>query len=328
MMESHGRDNDSPAIEVRGLRRVYSDRKLLGRGRETVALDGIDFRIERGSVFGLLGPNGAGKTTTVRILATLLLPTEGEARVLGMDVVRAADRVRSQIDFIFGGDRGLYGRLTGSENLRYFAALHQLRPREAMRRADELLDQVGLAGRGDTLVEQYSRGMKQRLHLARGLLIDPDVLFLDEPTLGLDPAGARDLRRLIPDLAAQGKTVLLTTHYMFEADAICDHIAILNKGRLVAAGTPAQIKGGFGSGSVVEVVLRQPAGELVPVLEETDGIQYVEAGTEGPYPKLTILASDGPSVSARIGDIVGSFNVERISLREPTLEEAYLKLVR
>jgi len=317
-----------PAIEVTELRRVYFDNKLLGRGRETVALDGISFSVEPGSVFGLLGPNGAGKTTTVRVLTTLLTPTSGQARVLGLEVVRQAQMLRPRIAFIFGGDRGLYGRLTGSENLRYFAALHQLSPREAKRRAGDLLEQVGLSGRGDTLVEQYSRGMKQRLHLARGLLIDPEVLFLDEPTIGLDPAGARDLRRLVPELAAQGKTVLLTTHYMYEADAICDRIAIINKGELVAQGTPAEIKSGFGMGSVLDVVLRQPASELVPALEKIEEIEYVDVGAEGPYPKLTILTTDATLTRARIEALVGETNLERIALRAPTLEEAYLKLVR
>jgi ABC-2 type transport system ATP-binding protein len=321
-------DPINSAIEVGDLRRTYFDKKLLGRGRETVALDGISFRVERGSVFGLLGPNGAGKTTTVRILTTLLTPTSGQARVLGMDVVRQAQALRPRIAFIFGGDRGLYGRLTGSENLRYFAALHQLSPREAKRRADQLLDQVGLSGRGDTLVEQYSRGMKQRLHLARGLLIDPEVLFLDEPTIGLDPAGARDLRRLVPELAARGKTVLLTTHYMFEADAICDRIAIINRGTLVAEGTPAEIKGGFGAARVLDVVLRQPANEMVAALEKVEGIEYVDVGVDGPYPKLTILAADAQLVQACVQALIGDDNLERISLREPTLEEAYLKLVR
>ncbi|MEA2640030.1 MAG: type transport system ATP-binding protein [Chloroflexota bacterium] len=319
---------DLPTIEVSDLRRVYFDKKILGRGRETVALDGISFAVARGSVFGLLGPNGAGKTTTVRILTTLLTPTSGQARVLGLDVAQQARAIRPRIAFIFGGDRGLYGRLTGKENLRYFAALHQLNPREAKRRAELLLEQVGLDGRGDTLVEQYSRGMKQRLHLARGLLIDPDVLFLDEPTIGLDPVGARDLRRLVPDLAAQGKTVLLTTHYMFEADAICDRLAIINKGRLIAEGTPAEIKGSFGAGSVLDVVLRQPASELVAALEKIPGTEYVDVSAEGPYPKLTILAADAKLIQAQVESLVGTANLERISLREPTLEEAYLKLVR
>lgn len=318
----------NPTIQVRDLRRSYFGNQLLGRGRETVALDGISFSVQRGSVFGLLGPNGAGKTTTVRILTTLLTPTSGQAWVLGMDVVRQAQALRPKIAFIFGGDRGLYGRLTGNENLRYFAALHQLSPGEAKRRAEQLLEQVGLHGRDDTLVEQYSRGMKQRLHLARGLLIDPDVLFLDEPTIGLDPAGARDLRRLVPELAARGKTVLLTTHYMFEADAICDRLAIINQGRLVAEGTPAEIKGSFGTGSVVEVVLRQPANELVAALEQIEEIEYVDVGAEGPYPKLTILATDARLIQAQVEALVGTDNLEHLSLREPTLEEAYLKLVR
>jgi ABC-2 type transport system ATP-binding protein len=155
-----------------------------------VALRGLNLSVPRGSVFGLLGPNGAGKTTTVRILSTLLTPTGGRACVQGFDVMKQTSQVRRSIGFVLGGDRGLYGRLTGKENLEYFAALNHVEPRLASRRADELLEKVGLFERRDTLVEQYSRGMKQRLHIARGLLTDPEVVFMDEPTIGLVARGA------------------------------------------------------------------------------------------------------------------------------------------
>ena len=242
-----------PVIVCSALRRVYSSRSLVGGKRETVALDDLSLEVEKGAVFGLLGPNGAGKTTTVRILTTLLLPTAGSASVLGYDVIRQAAAIRRRIGLVLGGDRGLYGRLSGRQNLRYFAALNHMSSGSASARIDELLDQMGLTDAGSRPVEEYSRGMKQRLHLARGLLSDPEVLFLDEPTMGLDPSGAQELRALIPELAKQGKTILLTTHYMSEADLLCDQVVIIDKGSVVAAGTPSDIKRTFSRVAALDI---------------------------------------------------------------------------
>src|SRR6058998_3842569 len=207
------------AIEVEALRRTYRQTSgFLRRRTKTIeAVRGIDFEVREGELFGLLGPNGAGKTTTIKMLITLLIPTAGSARVLGFDVVKNAREVRKRIGYVFGGERGVYERLSGLDNLRYFAELYGVPAREQKRRIAELLDLVGLTGREKERVEGYSRGMRQRLHVARGLLHDPPVLFLDEPTIGVDPVGARDLRDTIAALTQVGKTVLLTTHYMFEA---------------------------------------------------------------------------------------------------------------
>ena len=190
---------DGPAIECEELGRLYESRGLLGRRSETVALDGLTLDIPRGAVFGLLGPNGAGKTTTVRILSTLLLPSSGSARVLGHDVEHEAGEVRKHIGLALGGERGLYGRLSGRDNLRYFGALQHMSGRDAGRRIDEILELVGLADSGGTLVERYSRGMRQRLQIGRALLARPEVIFLDEPTIGLDPQGAQEFRALVPE---------------------------------------------------------------------------------------------------------------------------------
>src|SRR5947207_8211821 len=176
------------------------------------------------------------------MLITLLLPTSGSARVLGYDVVKDARKVRERIGYVFGGDRGLYERLPELDNLRYFAELYGVPPRDQRRRIGELLELVGLTGREKEKVEGYSRGMRQRLHIARGLLHDPEVIFMDEPSIGLDPIGARELRQTVRSLVDAGKTVLLTTHYMFEADALCDRIAVINDGRIVASGTGADLK--------------------------------------------------------------------------------------
>ena len=221
--------------------------------REIVAVDDVSFGIQEGELFGLLGPNGAGKTTTVKMLTTLLIPTSGAASVKGFDVVAQAEEVRKRIGFIFGGERGLYWRLSGIDNLRYFASLYSIDPDITRKRIPYLLEMVGLNGRGDEKVQGYSRGMKQRLHVARTLLHDPAVLFLDEPTLGLDPVGAREFRQVILDLQSEKKTILLTTHYMFEADALCNRIAVINHGRIIALDTPAGLKTHVRDLNVVEV---------------------------------------------------------------------------
>src|SRR5947207_3441015 len=242
-------------IEVEGLRRTYktSTGTIRRKSKLIEAVRGIDFQVGEGELFGLLGPNGAGKTTTIKMLITLLLPTSGSARVLGFDVVKDARKVRERIGYVFGGDRGLYERLPALDNLRYFAELYGVPPREQKNRIGELLELVGLAGREKEKVEGYSKGMRQRLHIARGLLHDPPVIFLDEPTIGVDPVGARELRATIASLTAAGKTVLLTTHYMFEADALCDRIAVIARGEIVAAGSPAELKRLVVEGSVVEI---------------------------------------------------------------------------
>ena len=233
-----------PVVEAVDLHRSYKTTTGAVRRRslEVEAVRGVSFEIGEGELFGLLGPNGAGKTTTIKMLITLLIPTAGSARVLGHDVVEDARWVRGHIGYVFGGDRGLYERLSALDNLRYFCELYGVEPGRQKQRIAELLDLVGLAGREKERVEGYSRGMRQRLHIARGLLHDPPVVFLDEPTIGVDPVGARELRATIASLVQAGKTVLLTTHYMFEADQLCDRIAVISKGKIVAEGTPRDLK--------------------------------------------------------------------------------------
>src|SRR5512133_1489653 len=242
-------------VEARDLHRVYKTHTgtIRRRVKEIEAVQGVSFEIEKGELFGLLGPTGAGKTTTIKMLITLLIPTSGTARVLGHDVVKEPREVRKRIGYVFGGERGVYERLSGYDNLRYFAELYGVPPKVQKKRIDELLELVGLTGREKDRVEGYSRGMKQRLHIARGLLHDPPVVVLDEPTIGLDPVGARELRHTVAELARSGKTVLLTTHYMYEADALCNRIAVIAHGRIVGEGTPAQLKSGGAEGTVTEI---------------------------------------------------------------------------
>ena len=317
------------AIEVRDLRKRYiSYRGTFRRTRtENVALAGIDLTIQRGELFGLLGPNGAGKTTTTKILTTLLLPDSGTATVLGIDVVRETSAVRRRIGFVFGGERGLYWRLSGLDNLRYFADLYGIPPEVSRRRIADLLDRLGLAGRERDKVEQYSRGMKQRLHLARGLLNDPEVLFLDEPTIGLDPVGARELRTLIRGLADAGKTIFLTTHYMFEADAICDRIAVIKKGSIVAQGTPASIKELVDEVGVVEFEAVGVPPNGVQALRAVGGVSSVSVVEEELAQRVTVRCARPADVMTQLGVIFEGVELRRITSRDPTLEDAYVQLV-
>ncbi len=222
------------AIEVVNLRRTY------GRLH---ALDGISFSVEPGEVFGFLGPNGAGKTTTIKILTGQLRPTSGQAWVMGCDVVTQRQALKPQIGVVFEY-QNLYQRLSARDNLNFTAQLYGM-PKT---RVDELLNQVGLQGRAGESLKKYSNGMKQRLLIARALLPHPKVLFLDEPTRGLDPNIARSIRSMIAELAKSGMTIFLTTHYMEEADQLCDRVAILDEGKIVALDTPQQLKVAYSVG--------------------------------------------------------------------------------
>jgi ABC-2 type transport system ATP-binding protein len=253
-----------PAVETRDLVKIFQ------RGRRTIwqrlrrepderdrfrAVDGIDLLVEPGEIFGLLGPNGAGKTTTMKMLATLLIPTSGTIRVLGIDPLERPRKVRARLGAMLSGERSLYWKLTGRENLEYFAALYHVPPAETKMRIANVLAAVKLADRADDYVERYSTGMRQRLALARALLPDPPLVILDEPTVGLDPQSSRDLRDRVRDLRAQGRTVLLTTHYMEEADQLCDRIAIIDHGRMVALDTPTALKRTIRAEEVVHLEL-------------------------------------------------------------------------
>ncbi|HSL65793.1 MAG TPA: ABC transporter ATP-binding protein [Gaiellaceae bacterium] len=316
-------------IEADGLRRTYRTTTgvLRRRALDVEAVRGVSFAVERGELFGLLGPNGAGKTTTIKMLITLLIPTAGTARVLGHDVVAEAREVRRRIGYVFGGERGLYERLSALDNLRYFAELYGVPARAQRPRIDELLELVGLKGREKERVEGYSRGMRQRLHIARGLLHDPEVVFLDEPTIGVDPVGARDLRATIGGLVAGGKTVLLTTHYMFEADALCDRIAVIAKGEIVAEGTPRQLKDLVADGRVVEVEIFGGANEHLDAVRHLDGVRAASVEEREQAQLLVVQTEVGAELTHAILSSLNGVSVGRVSSREPTLEDAYVQLV-
>jgi len=317
------------AVEVDHLKRIF--KTYIGiinrKAKEVLAVDDISFQIIPGELFGLLGPNGAGKTTTVKMLTTLLIPTNGTARVFGKDIVKDADEIRSQIGFIFGGERGLYWRLSGVDNLRYFATLYHVEPEVSKKRIPYLLELVGLSNRGNEKVEGYSRGMKQRLHIARTLLHDPEVLFLDEPTIGLDPVGARETRQVIRNLQEEKKTILLTTHYMFEADALCDRIAVINHGKIVALDTPNALKEHVQDLSVIEVEVYGVPVDTLEQLRKFPSIDLVSVEDRDQKQALRVHSSRGSEIVPELLSALEGIRVGRVSVHEPTLEDAYVRLV-
>jgi ABC-2 type transport system ATP-binding protein len=318
-----------PVVEAIDLRRTYKTTTgtIRRRSLEVEAVRGVSFEIGQGELFGLLGPNGAGKTTTIKMLITLLIPTSGSARVLGHDVVEDARWVRRRIGYVFGGDRGLYERLSALDNLRYFAELYAVEPGDQKARIAELLELVGLTGREKERVEGYSRGMRQRLHIARGLLHDPPVVFLDEPTIGVDPVGARELRATIATLVEAGKTVLLTTHYMFEADALCDRIAVIAQGRIVGEGTPRELKAQVAEGSVVEIEVYGVPEERVERMRTIEGVRTVSIEDRDQAQLLIVQTVPGAELTHSLLGHLDGTSVGRVTSREPTLEDAYVALV-
>ena len=317
------------AIEVKSLQRIYRARiGVIKRSiKEVMAVEDISFEIKAGELFGLLGPNGAGKTTTVKMLATLLIPTKGTATILGFDVVKDAQEVRKRIGFIFGGERGLYWRLSGIDNLRYFASLYGVEPDISKKRIPYLLEMVGLKDRGNERVEGYSRGMKQRLHVARTLLHDPEILFLDEPTIGLDPVGAREFRQVIRDLQSEKKTILLTTHYMFEADSLCQRVAVIDKGIIVALNSPSELKKHVADLSVIEI---ETFGTPQGIVDHLRALPFVDALSVREQDQRQMLLIQTARGAEAVPDIMASLDGQRLGrviVREPTLEDAYVRLV-
>lgn len=319
----------SAVIEVSDLKREYiSSKGWIRRQKEIIkAVDGITFDVQKGEIFGLLGQNGAGKTTTIKMLITLLAPTAGVCRVLGADTFGGEKFIRRRINFIFGGEMGVYRRLSARDNLKYFSNLYYIDGEAAEKRIAEILELVGLADKADLLVETYSKGMIQRLQIARGLINDPEIIFMDEPTVGLDPLGARMLREIIKKLKAQGKTVMLTTHYMFEADELCDRIAIINKGRLVALGTPEELKRGVHGLSSLEIAVANSSEALLNRLKAIEGVKSVTAAGAENGAAITVKYLSDVDVSGRTLDILRDEKIYSFSRKELTLEDAYIQLV-
>ncbi len=305
------------AVEVRDLTRIYLTGKRRRSKEEVLALDSVGLGVETGEVHGLLGPNGAGKTTLVKILSTALLPTAGSASVMGHDVVDETEEVRKRIGIVFGGERGLYHRLTPRRILRYWAALYKLPDEIGITRSDELIERVGLSQWADRRVETFSRGMKQRLHLARGLIADPPVLFLDEPTTGMDPVSAHDFRDLVADLKAEGRTVLLTTHDMAEAEAVCDRITLIDQGTILGTKTPKTVAEWMGTLERVEA--EDVPAELITRIRAVDGVTHIEAD-EG----SVVVQTNHPQAVKDALKLLVDGGVTSLKTVRPSLEEVYL----
>ena len=319
------------AIETRQLTRIY---KIRGgkktEPKELVALNNINLQIQRGELFGLLGPNGAGKTTIIKILTTLLAPSSGNAFVAGFDVVKEPEKVRPRINMVSGGETSGYGLLTVRENLWMFAQFYGIPSNEANRQIKELLEVVGLSDRINSKSSDLSTGLRQKMNVVRGFLTDPDVLFLDEPTLGLDVGASRDVRRFIRKWVNDDptRTLMLTTHYMVEADELCDRVAIINQGRVLACDTPAVLKKRLQSEAIFHLEVDTPNGFGINRLEVLTGVHKVTYSQQDNSGVLDMIL-DKDDVIASVINVMTENDVHILQLqkREPTLEDVFVDLV-
>ena len=320
------------AIDARGIRRIYKTKP-----NPVIALDGVDLEVAPGEFFGLLGPNGAGKTTLIKILTTLLLPSEGTARVFGFDVATQTKQLRRIMNMVAGGEQSGYGMLTVREQLWMFSQFYGLGVREGQRRVAELIEAVGLEEQREQRVGTLSTGQRQKMNFARGLLNDPWIFFLDEPTLGLDVSAARAVRELVIawKAAVPGRTVLLTTHYMAEADELCERLAIVDRGRILAIGTPDELKRRVQRESIFRLELDRLTGGpttlarlpgVVSAVEATDVAADDDETTQTVTINLVIVEDSA------LGGVVGALagiGSQIVSLRksEPSLEDVFIELV-
>jgi ABC-2 type transport system ATP-binding protein len=329
-------DASAPAVETRALRRVF---KTSRGAPETVALAGVDLRIERGEVFGLLGPNGAGKTTCIKILNTLLFPSTGEARVAGFDVVKDAREVRERIGLVSGGENSGYGILTIRECLWMFSQFYGVPDRIAQPRIDELIRVVDLEPIQHTRINRLSTGQRQRMNFARGFVSDPEILFLDEPTLGMDVNAARLLREYVQRWVREraGRTVLLTTHYMAEADQMCDRIAIIDRGQVLACDTPAALRRSVQGGQHVELEVLPREGASAALAElhgmALASLDGVALAWGAPHPErgtltLKFRLPEGQTLGETLRQLeLRGLAVQGVSTRETSLEDAFIRIV-
>jgi ABC-2 type transport system ATP-binding protein len=307
-------EKSSLAIEASGLVKNFGEKR---------AVDGVDLVVPKGSVYGVLGPNGAGKTTTIRMLATLIRPDAGSAKVFGHDIVHDADEVRASVS-LTGQLASVDEDLTGRENLIFLARLLGLKGAAAKTRADELLDAFGITEASGRLVKNFSGGMRRRLDIAASIIVTPKLMFLDEPTTGLDPRSRNQVWAIVRALVAEGTTILLCTQYLEEADQLADSIAVIDQGKVIAEGTPAQLKSSVGSANL-HVRLLDPAQR--PQAQEVLSKSLGAVSLDGDSAALTVACSDAGRGATAVAELTQSgIAVAQFSLGQPSLDEVFLAL--
>jgi len=317
---------------VRALSKSFETKEgpILRKSKKTlVAVDDISFNVPKGEIFGLLGPNGAGKTTTIKMLCTLITPTSGDAFINGVSIVENAQKVRENLGVMLTGERTLYWKLTGRENLEYFAALYHLQPSDSRTRIDYLLQLLGLKDREHTIVENYSTGMRIRLSFAKALLNEAPVLLFDEPTASLDPQSSRLIRDVIRSLKKEGHAIILTTHNMDEADLLSDRVAITDHGRIVRLGSPSELKDKMKSNDIIEIEAVNLSDQTVNTLQSFSEISKVALSTKDSNDNKGILrihAEKGKEVLPRLLEFLvrKQISITKVSFIEPTLEDVFI----
>lgn len=314
---------------IEDLTKVYTVRQRKGLFRsqkiEVRALSNVSLEVEEGEIFGLLGPNGAGKTTLIKILTTLLLPTSGRVFVNGFDALKQENQVRASVGCMLMGERGLYWKLTGRENLEYFAALYHLPPKKRKERAAEILKLIQLEDIADRTVETYSSGQKMKLAFGKALIQDAPLLVLDEPTNTLDVPSASELRSIVRQLNRQGKTVIYTTHIMAEAESLCQRVAIIDRGELLALGTPAELKASLHSANVIHIegVISAQAEEQVRCLPH---VSRATRSAKNGATLLTVVSDEGCEILPDLIRVLSEHGarIQKVIPEEPTLEDVFI----
>ncbi|NDJ36746.1 MAG: ABC transporter ATP-binding protein [Chloroflexi bacterium] len=326
---------DDAAIVVQDVNRIYKVRgpKRRSDPQEVTALADVNLDVKRGELFGLLGPNGAGKTTLIKILATLLLPSSGTALVDGFDVVKEQKAIRRRISMVSGGETSGYGLLTVEENLWMFARLYGLDNKTAKERIDSMLKLMGLADRRRTKIADLSTGLRQKMNFIRGFISDPSVVFLDEPTLGLDVGAARDVRAFVEEWMDDrpDRTMVLTTHYMAEADELCDRIAIIDRGRIIACDTPENLKRSLKEETVFHLKVA-PLGKRPEAnehrIEAVHGVRRVSTTEVNGHTEVTLILETEEALAGVIGHLEArGSNLLSLEKQEPSLEDVFVRMV-
>ena len=321
-------------VEVKDVKKTFIIKKKkffrVVEKTEFKAVKGVSFEINKGEIFGLLGPNGAGKTTVIKMIMGLLKPTSGTVLVNGIDTDKEQIKALAQIGSVLAGDRSVYWKLTARENLEYFGNLYGLSTKEAKRRTEEILTKLGIIDKADVTVEKFSTGMKQKVAIGKALIPNAPVVLLDEPTLGLDPQSALNLREIIMRLKDEGKTILLTTHYMEEADYLCDRIAIIDDGKVIALDTSDKLKQEVSKVKIIKIEVDKINKDTIENIKE---LSYVENVLEnyledkGTY-EILIHHTDGNEIVQEIIDIMTKENlsIKNMNVLTPSLEDVFIKL--